>query len=144
LHRLRSATSLSALTAVVPDDRDRKSPPLHTVETLGPIGPYSSLAIAAEGGRAVWIAAEPDVEGQLMRADLRGRSQLEVHRVDDDTLPDSTPRISADGRIVLTEVPVSLAELGSVSIARAFVLPDPSSPSSPSIPPPNPERPTGG
>jgi hypothetical protein len=61
-----------------------------------------------------------------MSADLHGPARLEAQRLDDDdALADATPRISAEGRIVLSQVPVSLAELGSVSIARVFVLPHP-------------------
>ncbi|PRQ05648.1 hypothetical protein [Enhygromyxa salina] len=127
LHRLRSVDPLATLASLIgpdvlasPDEPADAEPPF-TVETLGPFGPYTALAIAAKAGRAVWI----DGEAHLMIADLRGAAPLEPRRLDADDLADSTPRISADGRVIVSEVSVSLDELGSVSIARAFVQPAP-------------------
>jgi hypothetical protein len=115
LHRLRSSTSLLALT--------QPPAPAFVVETLGPLGPYLSLAIAGEGGRAVWTAAVGDSEPQLWSADLRGPERMQPRRVDADALLDSSPRVSADGRIVISDVSLRLDDLGSISVARAFVLP---------------------
>jgi hypothetical protein len=126
LHRLRGSASLLALTqAPEKDPATSESPatPAFTVETLGPLGPYLSLAIAGEGGRAVWTAAIGDSELQLWGADLRGPERMQPRRIDDDALVDSSPRVSADGRIVISDVSLQLDDLGSISVARAFVLP---------------------
>ncbi|KIG18895.1 hypothetical protein DB30_07231 [Enhygromyxa salina] len=128
LHRLRSSAPLVEL-ANGSAGRAQSGQPAFSVETLGPIGPYVAMAIAADGSRAVWIAAEADGETRLLSADLHG-APLEPRRIDDDPLNDATPRISADGRIVLSEVSVPLDELGSVSIARAFVVPSTAPPAS--------------
>jgi hypothetical protein len=121
LHRLRSNSSLLALTK--PPASESAAAPAFTVELLGPLGPYLSLAIAGEGGRAVWTAAVGDSEPQLWSADLRGPERMQPRRIDDDALVDSHPRVSADGRIVISDVTIRLDDLGSISVARAFVLP---------------------
>jgi hypothetical protein len=126
LHRLRSSVPLRALTLPPGPDLEPNDPepaPRFVVETLGPIGPYLSLAIAAEGGRAVWTAAIGDSEPQLWSVDLRGPKRMQPRRVDEDQLGDATPRVGADGRIVISDVSLALDELGSISVARAFVLP---------------------
>lgn len=126
LHRLRSSVPLRALTTLQTPDLEPKDPepaPSFVVETLGQIGPYLSLAIAAEGGRAVWTAGVGDSEPQLWTADLRGPERMQARRLDEDQLSDANPRISADGRIVISDVTLALDELGSLSVARAFVLP---------------------
>lgn len=133
LHRLRSSVPLRELTQPLDPDLppapdlapapDLPPAPRFVVETLGPLGPYLSLAIAAEGGRAVWTAAIGDSEPQLWSADLRGPERMKPRRVDDDQLIDAHPRVSADGRIVISDVSLALDELGSISVARAFVLP---------------------
>jgi hypothetical protein len=123
LHRLHGEQPLAELLpALAAGELDERP---YTLETLGPIGPYLALAIAAEGGRALWLAAEGAGQPRLMYADLRGPQALEPRRVDEDLRPDAAPRISADGRLAIIEVTLTLDELGSVSIARAFVLPAP-------------------
>jgi hypothetical protein len=121
LHRLTSGAPLLELTK--PPVNEPPAAPAFTVETLGPLGPYLSLAIAGEGGRAVWTAAVTGSELQLWSADLRGPNRMQSRRVDDDALIDRNPRVSADGRIVISDVLLALDELGSISVARAFVLP---------------------
>jgi hypothetical protein len=139
LHRLRSSGPLHALlparaaamhepathepSGIEPSGIEPTAPPAFTVETLGPLGPYLSLAIAAEGGRAVWTATIDDALPQLWCADLRGPERMQPRRVDDDALGDANPRVSADGRVVISDVSLALDELGSISVARAFVLP---------------------
>jgi len=151
--RLRSSVALVELTTALaaaqrepapgdePDadapDPDPAAPtelaPSFVVEQLGPIGPYLSLAVAAEGGRAAWVAWAGAANGDrdLFVADLHGPHALEPRRVDDDALADRTPRISADGRIVLSSVLVELGELGEIGVARAFVLPPAPAPAPP-------------
>jgi hypothetical protein len=126
LHRLRSSVPLRALTQPPdpsPEPANLEPTPRFTVETLGPLGPYLSIAIAAEGGRTVWTAAVGDSEPQLWSADLRGPERMQPRRVDDDLLSDANPRVGADGRIVISDVSLALDELGSISVARAFLLP---------------------
>jgi hypothetical protein len=125
LHRLRSSVPLRELSR--PSEPaavgEPEPAPRFVVETLGPLGPYLSLAISAEGGRAVWTTANGDLEPQLWSADLRGSERMQPRRVDDDQLGDANPRVGADGRIVISDVSLALDELGSISVARAFVLP---------------------
>jgi hypothetical protein len=121
LHRLRSSTPLLTWTQATASEAE--TPPTFEIETLGPLGPYLALAIASEGGRAVWTTWVDDSELWLWSADLRGQSRMQPRRVDADALVDTSPRISADGRIVISEVSLALDELGSISVARAFVLP---------------------
>lgn len=129
LHRLRSSVPLRALTSPSePEPEPALDPgapePKFVVETLGPIGPYLSLAIAADGGRAVWTAdVVGESEPQLWSADLRGPERMQPRRVDQDQLGDANPRVGADGRVVISDVSLALDELGSISVARAFVLP---------------------
>lgn len=128
LHRLRSSVPLRALTPPPEPEPDLapgepEPAPGFVVETLGPLGPYLSLAIAAEGGRAVWTTAIGDSEPQLWSADLRGPERMQPRRVDEDQLGDANPRVGADGRVVISDVSLALDELGSISVARAFVLP---------------------
>ncbi len=126
LHRLRSSGSLRALTQPIAEATApaEDAAPLFQVETLGPVGPYLSLAISSQGKRAAWTAALGAAEPQLWAADLDGANRMQPMRVDADELRDSNPRISADGRIVITDVSLALGELGSISVARAFVLPE--------------------
>jgi hypothetical protein len=77
----------------------------------------------ATRGRTVWTAAVGDSEPQLWSADLRGPERMQPRRVDDDLLSDANPRVGADGRIVISDVSLALDELGSISVARAFLLP---------------------
>jgi hypothetical protein len=115
LHRLRSTAPLAELGA---------DPTAFVLETLGRFGPEHALAIAADGSRIVWVAdsRDPAEDHTLMTTDLRG-STLAPVRVDADLLPDSDPRISADGRLVISSVPLELGELGAVSVARVLTLP---------------------
>jgi hypothetical protein len=123
LHRLRSTTPLRSLTQ--PLETPPTAEPLPApfeVETLGPLGPYLSLAISGQGNRAAWTAALGDAEPQLWAADLQGPNRMQPTRVDADDLRDANPRISADGRIVITDVTLTLEDLGTISVARAFLL----------------------
>jgi hypothetical protein len=125
LHRLRSEVPLRALTQPSDPELAPGAPeptPRFVVETLGPLGPYLSMAVAAGGGRAVWTAAIGDSEPQLWSTELHGPERMQPRRVDDDQLGDSHPRIGADGRIVISDVSLALGELGSISVARVFVL----------------------
>lgn len=129
LHRLSSEAPLAELTRrVAAEDQSQDAEPRPTlddpapgyaVETLGPLGPYRALAIAAGGDRGAWVTSE----GALLVADLRGPARLEPRRVDEDALVDATPRISADARIVISEITIDLGDLGELSTARAFSLP---------------------
>jgi hypothetical protein len=66
-----------------------------------------------------------------MSADLRGAEAMVPRRIDDDPAPESSLRISADGRVLLSEIEIELRlgrhGIGSVRIPRAFLL-DPSAP----------------
>lgn len=136
LHRLHSHVPLRSLTSPpepalepgmpepeAPDPSQPEPAPKFVVETLGPIGPYLSLAIAAEGGRATWTAAIHDEQPQLWTVDLRGPQRMQPRRLDADERGDAHPRIGADGRVVISDVSLELDGLGSISVARAFVLP---------------------
>ncbi len=93
--------------------------------TLGAIGPYDALAISGDGRRAAWTGVdprEPEANARLYTAELGDQEIGEVQRLDADPIRELTPRISADGRVIVVESPVVIETLGSIPSARAFVL----------------------
>ncbi|MFO7564976.1 MAG: hypothetical protein R6X02_20190 [Enhygromyxa sp.] len=121
LHRLRAADTLAStireLTAGATTLADA-----FTVETLGPLDPHLELAVAADGSRVAWIDRATH---NLMAADLRGPSPMVPRRIDPDPAPEASLRISADARVLLSEIEVELTlgrhTLGTLRIARAFL-----------------------
>src|SRR5690606_15528183 len=102
LHRVHAETPLAAVVGELVAGSRTLADAL-IVETLGSIDPHIELAVAADGSRVAWI----DRPGyHLWVADLRGPNQMVPRRLDADPNPEMHLRISADGRVVLSEMMV--------------------------------------
>jgi hypothetical protein len=122
LHRLRAAAPLSATVRELASGA-KTSADVLTVETLGSLVPHYELAAAADGSRIAWIDRATQ---SLWVADLRGPNRMNPRRLDLEPTPDSSVRISADGRTIVSEVEIEFVlhekVVDSVLIPRAFVL----------------------
>lgn len=125
LHRVHAAAPLSATVRELATETRPRSE-LLAIETLGPIDPHVELAVAADGSRVAWIDRETR---SLQVADLRGPKRMIPRRLDRESTPNSSLRISSDGSIVLSEVEVEFVVrenvIGSVRIPSAFLLEPP-------------------
>jgi hypothetical protein len=119
LHRIRATAPLAVVA------REPESEAL-VIETLGSLDAPRELAVAAGSERIAWIDRATQ---SLWIADLGGPDRMVPRRLDLEPKPDSSLRISADGRTVLSEIEVEfvLGErvIGSVLVPRAFVLDPP-------------------
>lgn len=127
LHRVHAAASLLPVAELL------------TVETLGPLPNHVELAAAADGSRVVWFDQH---SGNIGVADLRGAQRMSPGRsigsAERLRVSTSAPsihrhpaaraslRISADGRIVVSESIVEFElrgrVIGDVPLARAVLL----------------------
>jgi hypothetical protein len=97
------------------------------VRTLGPIDSYTSLAIAADGTRAAYVAVDPLTLSSvpvLFTVVIDETGLGPVERIGD-AHRDAQLRLSANGRILVVESPFTIGEYGERTSARAFLLAPP-------------------